>query len=294
VLIWIATRISFFHFQDQKILLILIAPLFLIALLLKMLQVLRGNRNFLIVNSLLFFLIFGQLCYLYGRLYDQIWYAEVGIKLALAVITLFVYTFSGRLIPFFTNSKFKEKLITPNQRLEQVGYLAIILSFLIDIATQGRAGVVCYFLTGVLLLVRSKALFHKKMFEVAMLSPFFFAHLWLPTFMFLRAYESFANNLVIGKPSIHALFTGALGLFSICIMSRASLGHTGREIEASIPLKIAFVCVFVGAVLRVFVPLLTEEIYNTFLHVSMGIWTLGFVIFVFKFAPYYFSKRADS
>src|SRR3954451_10897644 len=50
---------------------------------------------------------------------------------------------------------------------------------------------------------------------------------------------------------IHAWTGGAFGGMTLAVMSRASLGHTGRALVASRPLQMAYVLVLVATVARI-------------------------------------------
>lgn len=57
--------------------------------------------------------------------------------------------------------------------------------------------------------------------------------------------------------SVHALTSGAVGVMTLAIMTRASLGHTGRTRHAGPATVLMYVLVNLGAVLRVFGPATT-------------------------------------
>jgi len=66
-----------------------------------------------------------------------------------------------------------------------------------------------------------------------------------------------AAILGIGPPkedAVHALTTGAVGMMTLAVMTRATLGHTGRLRHAGPMTIVIYVLVTLGAVLRVFGP----------------------------------------
>jgi uncharacterized protein involved in response to NO len=66
---------------------------------------------------------------------------------------------------------------------------------------------------------------------------------------------------------------------TLAVMMRASLGHTGRELQAGPALTLAFGCVALAAVVRIAVQ--TEP----GLWIAAALWTGGFAIFVARLAP---------
>lgn len=119
------------------------------------------------------------------------------------------------------------------------------------------------------------------------------AHFWLPLFMALKALEQIRPEYAIGLPAYHALYTGGIGMFGVSIMGRASMGHTGRPIKSSMVMVMIFFFINLGAMLRVFQPLVSQEMTGVMTHTSMGFWTFGFVLFLFKFLPNYLTPKLD-
>ena len=80
--------------------------------------------------------------------------------------------------------------------------------------------------------------------------------------------------------AIHAFTTGAIGVLTLGMMARVSLGHTGRALTASGPMVAAFVIINLAAFVRVALPLLDMGHYVRWVHGSGGLWSLAFTIFV--------------
>jgi uncharacterized protein involved in response to NO len=76
------------------------------------------------------------------------------------------------------------------------------------------------------------------------------------------------------------------------VMSRATLGHTGRELRASTLTQAAYVLVTAGAVLRVCAPLGLLR-YRFGMEVAGTLWMGAFVLFLAAYGPILLSPRAD-
>ena len=76
----------------------------------------------------------------------------------------------------------------------------------------------------------------------------------------------------------------------LAVMSRASLGHTGRELKASRATTVAFVCVTVGAVLRVAAPLGFGG-YTAVIDIAGLFWGAGLLAFAIAYAPVLWGER---
>lgn len=295
VILWLVTRIIFFFFQTSPILLLLTGPLFLIVLTGVMFKKLQGNRNLIIITSLLSLFTTSQISYLYGYFYfvDPIYNA--GLIAAYATVFMFLFVFSGRLIPFFTNSRFQAQLIHKNTKLELTILISAIIFFILEIVgiSESVGLAVLAFALFIMLTIRSIIFYHHKIWEESMVYCLHLAHTWLPIFFALKGFENLFPLYAVGLPSLHALLVGGLGMFAVSIMARASMGHTGRPIVSSPLMLLTFTCILIGAFLRVFEPIISQDMTPIMTHSSMGFWTLGFVFFLIKFTPNYLKPRPD-
>lgn len=294
VALWLGIRILFF-IQPSSLALLIAGPLFLIILIALMLKKLRYNRNFYLISSLLGLLTAAQFLYLYGSLYFNERISSLGLTCALFSIYLFLFVFSGRLIPFFTNNRFREELVKNKPWLESSIVVLSGCYFFMEAIGLVHALLMwpIALLCSCLLFYRSYSFYSSQIWQESMVSCLHLAHLWLPTYFALKVFEKLFPSYAVGLPATHALLVGGLGMFGVSIMGRASMGHTGRPILSSPLMLLIFLCIYVGAILRVFQPIVSQEISALMLHSSMGVWTLGFILFLIKFAPYYFKPRPD-
>ena len=83
-----------------------------------------------------------------------------------------------------------------------------------------------------------------------------------------------------------------MGLLILAVMSRASLGHTGRTLQAGSGLTLAYALVFIGALVRVLTSVgLLEGIWP--IHLSAALWAGGFVLFAALYFPILTRPRLD-
>jgi uncharacterized protein involved in response to NO len=93
-----------------------------------------------------------------------------------------------------------------------------------------------------------------------------------------------AFGLVASSAGIHAWTVGAIGIMTLAVMSRASLGHTGRKLVASPALQATYGLV-VGAALARICAALHPEWDNALLPVAAVAWAAGFLGFAALYAP---------
>jgi uncharacterized protein involved in response to NO len=106
---------------------------------------------------------------------------------------------------------------------------------------------------------------------------------WVPLGLLLLG-TSILSAMVPRPAAIHALTAGAMGTMTLAVMTRATLGHTGRELRADPPSVGIYVMVTVGAVLRVAAGLGLVA-YAAGLAVAGVAWGGAFVLFLVVYGP---------
>lgn len=89
---------------------------------------------------------------------------------------------------------------------------------------------------------------------------------------------------------LHALTAGAIGTMTLAVMTRASLGHTGRPLTAGPGTTAIYVLVTTAAILRVLAPL-AGELYMVILLLAGASWSAAFGLFVLLYARVLISPR---
>ena len=94
--------------------------------------------------------------------------------------------------------------------------------------------------------------------------------------------------------SLHSYTVGGIGLVTLGMMSRVSLGHTGRNVFDPPPiLGWIFFALLSGAVVRVIFPLFDTELYLYWIAISQILWIVAFAAFAILYAPMFLSGRVD-
>jgi len=94
--------------------------------------------------------------------------------------------------------------------------------------------------------------------------------------------------------SIHAFTVGGIGLLTLGMMSRVSLGHTGRSVFEP-PAAVIWIvtALSLGAIVRIIFPLFNMEYYVYWIAISQVLWMIAFMTFVLVYAPMLLSARVD-
>ena len=124
-----------------------------------------------------------------------------------------------------------------------------------------------------------------------MLAVLYAGYLWLILGLALDGLA--ALGLLPPFPALHALTTGGIGVFTLGMVARVTLGHTGRDMRASPATSLAFVIINLAALTRVFLPLLWPGHYHLWLGISGGLWVLAFALFLGIYGPMLIQPRVD-
>jgi len=95
--------------------------------------------------------------------------------------------------------------------------------------------------------------------------------------------------------ALHALTTGAVGSMTLAVMTRASLGHTGRPKRAGTLTVAIYLLVNLGAVVRLLVPQAESPtaLTHTVLQLSAAMWSGAYLLFVLAYGPWLLQRSLD-
>ena len=220
---------------------------------------------------------------------------DLGARAGIALVVTMISLIGGRIIPSFTRNwmakqGMKKRLPTQPGRFD----IAVIAAT----ATALAAWLILpeWIVTGWLLLAAGLA-------QVARLArwgglrsardPMVFilhvGYFWIPTGLLLLA-TSILGETVPRSAAIHALTAGAMATMILAVMTRATLGHTARELKASPQTTFLYALVTIGAVLRVSSPLGLID-YKIGMEISAVAWAGAFLVFLGVYGPILFRPR---
>ena len=94
--------------------------------------------------------------------------------------------------------------------------------------------------------------------------------------------------------AIHAFAFGGVGIITLSMMARVSLGHTGRSIKTPSKLiKNALFLLTLGAIVRVIFPLVNTNHYLIWIFISQIFWITAFLLFTIVYIPILTKERID-
>jgi uncharacterized protein involved in response to NO len=93
--------------------------------------------------------------------------------------------------------------------------------------------------------------------------------------------------------ALHGLAIGAVGTMTLAVMSRATLGHTGRPLQAPRLIVASYLLVSAAAIVRLAAAPAPAQLALPLLVLSGALWSLAFAAFAIRLGPALLQPRAD-
>jgi len=293
--LWVAARLAVLFSATVSLWLagLLDVGFFLVLGLLAAREVLKANnRNTPIVGMILLFGVADGLDYLANG--GVILSPDIGWQLAIAIIVLLISLVGGRIIPSFTRNWMVKRgmnqgLPTQPGRFDLfvIGATAVAMIFWLSGPPElVTASIVIA--AGVLQAVRWARWSGWRTFADPLVLILHVGYLWIPVGLALLGLS--LVGLVPRSAAIHSLTAGAMATMILAVMTRASLGHTARELRASPLTVLVYVLVTAGALLRVSASLKLID-YNLGIEIAGLAWGGAFLLFLIAYAPVLWRPR---
>ncbi len=213
--------------------------------------------------------------------------ADYSIRIGIAVIVILLSLIGGRIIPSFTrNWLVKEnpgRLPVPFGRFDGIVIGLTALSLISWIASPlSTATGVAMGLIGALHLVRLARWAGDRTTRERLLLILHIGYAFVPFGFLLNAAASF--GVLPPSAGIHAWMAGAAGTMTLAVMTRASLGHTGQALKASVATQVIYAAIITAALARV-CAVVHPESSQALLHVAAFCWITAYAGFVIAFGP---------
>ena len=219
--------------------------------------------------------------------------AYAGVMLVVFIMSVM----AGRVTPMFTANGTKTTKATPSPWLDKVtnGSLAIAMFYLLLQPVVGFSAV--FF--GVLLVIAGvfqgmRWLRWRPWITLAV--PLLWSIHVSIKFIAFGLIVLGVSYLIPEVPSNHVwhlLTVGGMGGLILAMISRVSLGHTGRPLTPPKAMTFAYILITLAALVRAFGPWGLPEKTLVFIDISGTFWLLAFGIFVVTYAPMLMSARKD-
>ncbi len=221
----------------------------------------------------------------------------LGQNVALFVITLMMIVMGGRVIPLFTRNATKATGIASVETVDRFALAAFAIAALLELSGIGMASPGAQFLVAAAWLIAGALhLFRMRTWGTR--------HAKAPLLWILHAgYGAIALSFVLrglahlgllpASSALHLLTVGGIGGLCLGMMTRVSLGHSGRMLVVPKTISTAFTLLVLAVLIRVTVPALSPVHATLGYQISGGCWTLAFLLFLSFGFPIWLAPRAD-
>ncbi len=212
--------------------------------------------------------------------------ADYGVRIGIAGVIALLTVIGGRIVPSFTNNW----LVKNNPGRLPISFARFDMAAIAAGAAALLAwiGLPAHPVTGALMLLAG-ALHAARLARWAgdrtaadrLVLVLHVGYAFVPL-GFLLIGASVFLSAVPASTGIHAWTAGAVGLMTLAVMTRATLGHTGQPLQASLPTQAIYACVLLAALLRIATAFSGSIIL---LECGGALWIAGFAGFAFTYGP---------
>jgi len=220
----------------------------------------------------------------------------LGIRAGIGLVIVMISLIGGRIVPSFTRNWLAKRGTSgplPGQptRYDLVAIAATAAAMLAWVAAPLAAVTGWLLITaGLLQLVRLSRWGGLRGKADPLVFILHVGYFWVPAGLLLLG-ASLLGTLVPAASAIHALTAGAMATMILAVMTRATLGHTGRALEADRATVLIYVLVTLGAMLRVAAPFGLVD-YTLGIRLAALLWGGAFLGFLLVYGPILFAPRA--
>jgi uncharacterized protein involved in response to NO len=213
--------------------------------------------------------------------------ADTGIRIGIAVVVLLISLIGGRIIPSFTrNWLVREnpgRLPVPFGRFDVIVVVIGALALSVWVAAPaGRLTGAALAIAGLLHLVRLGRWAGDRTWRERLVLILHIGYAFVPSGFLLNAMSAF--ELVPAGAGVHAWMVGAAGTMTLAVMSRATLGHSGQQLTASVATQAIYAAIIVAAVSRI-CAVIEPAHSEPLLHLAALAWAAAFFGFALSFGP---------
>lgn len=214
----------------------------------------------------------------------------LGLRLGLGTAVMMVAVIGGRIVPSFTRNWLVKRgpgalPVPPMQRFDKAALLALLLANILwvllpDAALTGAL----LLLAGALHLIRVGRWCGYRTAAAPLVLVLHLGYLFLPLGALAIGTAILWPDLLPTAAAQHLWMAGAIGLMTLAVMTRASLGHTGQALTAG-PATVAIYAALITATLSRFAAGVLPSADGWLLPLAGVAWILAFAGFALAYGP---------
>lgn len=293
VALWLAGRVAVMISQGLPPLVVALVDLAMMAALAMLLTreiVAGGNwRNLPVVVLLV---VFGAANGLFHWEAARGVYAAqgIGLRLGLAASLMMIAVIGGRIVPTFTRNWLVKRgegrlPALPMQHFDKAALAVLLVALLAWTVWPGAAGTgIALLLAGLFHLARLARWAGDRTFAEPLVLVLHVGYAFVPLGALAGAAEILLLGTIGAATSQHVWMAGALGLMTLAVMTRATLGHSGHDLTAGPGTTAIYIAVIAAVAARLSADVWPD--FSAFLHSLSGAgWILAFAGFAALYGP---------
>jgi uncharacterized protein involved in response to NO len=223
--------------------------------------------------------------------------ASAALRTGINVVLLLVTVIGGRIVPSFTANALRAKgKAVAMRRIAWLEYAVIGLMaaiIVVDVVMPfSRTAAVVAGLAAIAQAVRMLGWQGHHTLNEPIVWVLHAAYVWLPIGLALKCI-ALLTGADWAAHWLHALTIGVAAMMILAVMTRASLGHTGRPLRVAGSIAMAYGLLILAVTVRVFGPVIAPSAYLETVLTAGICWLLAFGIYVVVYAPILARPRAD-
>jgi uncharacterized protein involved in response to NO len=220
-----------------------------------------------------------------------------GTRLGITAVVLLVMLIGGRIIPSFTRNWLARRdpgrMPSPFDRFDGVVMVVSGIALAGWMTGPGAAAtaVIAVAAAG-LNIVRLGRWAGERTAAEPLVLILHVAYAFVPVGFLLLAIGIVRPDIVAPSGALHGWTTGAIGVMTLAVMTRASLGHTGQPLAATRQIQLIYLAAVIAALARIGAAF--GILISPMLYLSAIAWVLAFSGFVIVFAPLLLQRRVTN
>lgn len=218
-----------------------------------------------------------------------------GTRLGIAAAVFLIQLIGGRIIPSFTRNWLARReaghLPAPFDRFDAVAMASSGVALASWVMSPASAFTALLALcAGMLHVARLARWAGERTLAEPLVLVLHIAYAFVPLGFLLLAMSIERPDIVAPTGALHGWTAGAIGLMTLAVMTRASLGHTGQALTATAATQAIYALALLAALARVAAAF--DLLREPMLVVSASAWVLAFGTFAASYGPLLTRRRA--
>ena len=280
--LWLTARLAAFDVQEGGLYVVLVSSnLFYAGLLIAIFRPIiqaKNNAQWGIGAKLILLWVLDNLFLAEATGWRDGQYASAWLLIAVYVAVGLILTMAQRVMPFFIRNAIEKKgNVRDYPYVSLISLLSLVGLLISDVMAWQSVMLVSGLVFAIVNIIRLYGWHDAGIWNRPLLWVLFVALGFIVVGVLIRSTAHLVH--VLPSLGLHAMTYGGIGVITIGMMARVSLGHTGRNVFEPPPgLSVPFIMLSSGAMVRVLLPLVMMDYYFQLIFISQIIWIGAFIL----------------